>query len=88
MVFTYFYFMKSLPQVALVVKKKNPTCQCRRRSVPSLGQEDPLEEGMTTHPCVLAWESPWTEKPSSLESMVLQRVGHNLATEQQKQTAD
>ena len=43
---------------------------------------------MTTHPCVLAWESPWTEKPSRLESMGSQRAGHNLATGQQKQIAD
>ena len=29
--------------------------------VPSLGQEDALEEGMVTHSSVLAWEIPWTE---------------------------
>ena len=29
----------------------------------SLGQEDPLEKGMTTHSSVLAWEIPWTEEP-------------------------
>ena len=33
--------------------------------VPSLGWEDPLEEGMATHPSILAWEVPWTEKPGS-----------------------
>ena len=31
--------------------------------VRSLGQKDPLEEGMTTHSSVLAWRIPWTEKP-------------------------
>ena len=31
--------------------------------VQSLGQEDPLEEGMTTHSSVLAWRVPWTEEP-------------------------
>ena len=36
--------------------------------------EDPLEEGMATH---LPGESPWTEEPGGLQSMGLQRVGHN-----------
>jgi len=30
--------------------------------VPSLGQEDPLEEEMATHSSILAWEIPWTEE--------------------------
>ena len=34
--------------------------------VRSLGQEDPLEEGMATHSSVLAWRIPWTEKPGEL----------------------
>ena len=34
---------------------------------------------------VLAWESPWAEEPDGLQSMGLQRVGHDLVTEQQKQ---
>ena len=32
-------------------------------SVPSLGQEDPLEEGMATHSSIHAWRIPWTEEP-------------------------
>ena len=35
----------------------------------SLGQEDPLEEGMATHSSVLAWEIPWTEEPGGLQSV-------------------
>ena len=31
--------------------------------VRSLGQEDPLEEEMTTHCSILAWKIPWTEEP-------------------------
>ena len=31
--------------------------------VPSLGGEDPLEEGMATHSSTLAWRIPWTEEP-------------------------
>ena len=37
--------------------------------VPSLGQEDPLEEDMATHSSILAWEIPWTEEPGGLQSM-------------------
>ena len=33
------------------------------RDVQSLGQEDPLEEDMATHPSILAWKIPWTEEP-------------------------
>ena len=42
----------------------------------SLGQEDPLEEGMATHSSVLAWRIPWTEEPGRLQSMGLQTAGH------------
>ena len=38
-----------------------------------LGQEDPLEESMTTHSNILAWRIPWTEGPSGLQSMGSQR---------------
>ena len=31
--------------------------------VQTLGQEDPLEEGMTTHSSIFAWRIPWTEEP-------------------------
>ena len=46
----------------------------------SLGQEDPLEEGMATHSSTLAWRIPWTEEPGGLQSMGSQRVGHSQAT--------
>ena len=45
--------------------------------VPSLAQEDPLEEGMATHSSVLAWRIPWTEEPGRLLSKGSQRVGHD-----------
>ena len=35
----------------------------------SLGQEDPLEEGMATHSSILAWRIPWAEEPGELQSM-------------------
>ena len=42
-----------------------------------LGWEDPLEKGMTTYSSILAWRIPWTEEPRGLQSMGLQRVGHD-----------
>ena len=44
--------------------------------VQSLGREDPLEKEMATHSSTLAWKIPWTEEPGRLQSMGLQRVGH------------
>ena len=44
--------------------KSLPTMQDTQ--VPSLGQEDPLEEEMATHSSLLAWEIPWTEEPGRL----------------------
>ena len=45
--------------------------------VQSLGGEDLLEKEMATHPSILAWKIPWTEEPGRLQSMGLQRVGHD-----------
>ena len=45
--------------------------------VQSLGQVDPLEEGITTHSGVLAWRIPWTEEPGGLQSTRSQRVRHD-----------
>ena len=45
--------------------------------VGSLGGEDPLEECVATHSRILAWGIPWTEEPGRLQSMGLQRVGHD-----------
>ena len=39
-----------------------------------LGWEDPLEKEMATHPSILAWRIPWTEKPGRLQSMGLQEL--------------
>ena len=62
-------------QVALTVK--NPPANAGNARVQSLGGEDPLEEGMTTHSSVLAWRIPWTEEPGGLQSRGSQRVIHN-----------
>ena len=45
--------------------------------VPSLGQENPLEEGTATHSNILAWRNPWTEEPGGLQSMGSQRVRYD-----------
>ena len=42
-----------------------------------------LEKAMAPHSSTLAWKIPWMEEPGVLQSMALQRVRHNLATEQQ-----
>ena len=42
-----------------------------------LGREDPLKEETATHSSTLAWKIPWTEKPGGLQSIELQRVGHD-----------
>jgi len=49
--------------------------------VQSLGWEDPLEKGMATYSSILAWKISWTEEPGGLQSMGLQRVGHDWATD-------
>ena len=45
--------------------------------VPSLGQEDPLEEATETHSRILAWRIPWSEEPGGLLSMGSQRIRHD-----------
>ena len=42
----------------------------------SLGQDNPLEEGMATCFSILLWRIPWTEEPGGLQSTGLQRVRH------------
>ena len=52
---------------------KNPPAM-QETWVQSLSWEDPLEEGMATHPSILAWKIPWREEPGGLQSMQLQRI--------------
>ena len=47
--------------------------------VQSLGREDLLEKEMAIHSSILAWRIPWTEKPSGLQSMGLQKSGTLLS---------
>ena len=48
--------------------------------VQSLGEEDLLEKEMAAYSSILAWKIPWREEPGRLESMGLQRVGHDCGT--------
>ena len=45
----------------------------QKTQVQSLGQEDPLEEGMATHSGILAWRTLWTEEPGGLQAIGLQK---------------
>ena len=58
--------------VALLVKKPPAV---KETLVRFLGGEDPLEKG--THSSILTWRIPWTKEPGMLQSMGVQRVGHD-----------
>ena len=70
--------MNILASLVAQTVKNVPAIQERQETqVRSLGQEDPLEKGMATHSSILAWRFMWTEEPGGLQSLGLQRVGHN-----------
>ena len=56
--------------------------ETQETSVWYLGQKNPLEKKMATYSSILAWEIPWTEEAGGLQSMGLQRVGHDLKIKQ------
>ena len=55
--------------------KHLPTMQ--ETQVRSLGQEDPMKKEIATHSSTVAWKIPWTEESGRLQSMGLQKVGHD-----------
>ena len=57
--------MLKILKASLVAQQQDMWIQC-------LGQEDPLEKEMATHPSILVWEILWTEEPGELQSMGLQ----------------
>ena len=64
--------MSYFPQGSVV--KNPPTMQeTQETPFPSLGWADPLENKMTTHSSILAWEIPWTEEPGRIQSMGSQK---------------
>ena len=64
-------------RVALVVKNLPGNAGDTRDVGLTSVSEDPQEENMATHSSILAWRILWTEEPGRLQSMVLQRVGHD-----------
>ena len=64
-------------QIALVVKNLPANAGDVETRVGSLGQEDPLEEGMAIYSSNPAYTIPWTDKAGGLESTGSQRVRHN-----------
>ena len=66
------------PQFGFPSGSDGKASACNMRDlVRSLCQEDPLEKEMATHSGTLAWKIPWTEETGMLQSMGLQRVGHD-----------
>ena len=61
-------------------KKEKKSLAMQETWVQSLGCEDLLQKEMATHSSILAWKIPWTEEPGWLQSMGLQRVGHDWVT--------
>ena len=60
-----------------LVKNLPAMQEVQEKQARSLRWEDPLEKGMVAHSSVLAWKTSWTEEPGGLQSIRLQRVGHN-----------
>ena len=76
--------MELVASLVAQMVKSPPAMQEAR--VPSLGREDPLEKEVAIHSNTLACRSPRREEPSKLQSMGLQRLGCNLATNQRQMT--
>ena len=70
---TLFYVLGAF----LVAQRLKHLPAMRETWVRSLGGEDPLEKEMATHFSILAWRIPWKGEPGGLQSMGLQRVGHD-----------
>ena len=71
-------FKSRIPSLVAQSVKNLPAMQ--ETQIRSLGQKDSLEKGMATHSSILAWRIPWTEKPVGLQSIGLQRAGHDQVT--------
>ena len=66
-----------LDKTGLVAQSVKNLPAVKETRVQSLGWEDPLEKEVAPHSSILAWKIPWTEEPGGLQSMGLQRVGHD-----------
>ena len=70
-----------LTRASLVPEMVKNLSAMQEIGVQFLGRKDALEKGMATHSNILAQRIPWTEGPSRLQSMGLQRIQHDLAAE-------
>ena len=68
---------KSFHRASLIAQSVKNLPAVQETWVQSLGWEDFLEKEMETHYSILAWKILWTEEPGRLQSMGLQRVGHD-----------
>ena len=66
------YIFKKILKIRAEINAKDKEMQ-----IPSLDGEGPLEWEMATHSNILVWKIPWIEELGGLQSMKLQRVGHN-----------
>ena len=62
---------------SLVAQRVKRLLSMQETWVRSLGGKDPLEKEMATHSDILAWKTPWIEKPGGLQFMESQRVRHD-----------
>ena len=72
-----FVCLKGASEVALVVKSPPANSEAVRDADAIPGPGRSLEEGMATYSSTLAWRIPGTKKPGRLQSIELQRVGHD-----------
>ena len=70
-------FLILLPGTSLVAQTVKCLSTIRETRVQSLDREDSLEKEMAAHFSTLAWKIPWMDEPGGLQSMGLQRVGHD-----------
>ena len=75
--FPNFVALSALEKSSLVAQTVKRLSAMQEIWVRSLGWEGPLEKEMATHSNILAWKIPWMEEPGGLQSMGLQRFGHN-----------
>ena len=74
---SFLEFSPVLLKASLVAQTINNLPAMQETWVQSLSEEDPLEEEIATHSSILGWRIPWTEEPGGLQSVGLQRVGHD-----------
>ena len=65
---------------SVVVKGIKNTYAMQETGVWSLGWKNLPEKGMATHSTILAWRIPWIVEPGELQSVGMQRIGHNWVT--------